>query len=200
MTTELPTVQMRTAGRSQSEFDPIQFRMSFYPVISGLSVISPSDIRYAVNLALMAKSEKRTIYFIGNGGSAAISSHMAADFLKNGGIAAQCFNDGALTTCLANDLGYDQVFAKPMSMHGRQDDLLVAISSSGKSPSILNAAQLARDLRMRIITLSGFAADNPLHQMGDVNFYIPSSKYGVVEVCHHAICHAILDAVIDAGN
>lgn len=124
---------------------------------------------------------------------------MSADFLKNGGMAAQCFTEGPLTTCLANDLGYERVFSLPLEMHGRAGDLLVAISSSGRSGNIIRAAVTAKDKGMRVVTLSGFDDDNPLRLMGDVNFHVPSHKYGLVEVCHHAICHAILDAVVDAG-
>lgn len=153
----------------------------------------------AVAVALQAKHDGKTIYFIGNGGSAAIASHMAIDWLKNGNVAAQCFNDGASITCLANDYGYDRVFAVPLVRHGKEGDLLFAISSSGQSGSILNGMAAAKAGGMGTVTLSGFAPDNPLRELGDVNFYVPSDRYGIVEVCHHAICHSILDAVIDAG-
>ena len=159
-----------------------------------------ADIVRAAEYAKEARACKRGLFFVGNGGSAAIASHMAADWLKNGNVAAQCFNDGALTTCLSNDLGYDQVFAKPLSLHGRQGDVLFAISSSGNSPSILNASKAAYHVGMYVVTLSGFRPDNPLRNMGDVNFYVPSDRYGIVEVCHHAICHAILDTVIEGGQ
>lgn len=168
-------------------------------VLERLGSISIEHNR-AVNLILDAKSRGARVFFIGNGASAAIASHMAADFLKNGVIAAQCFTDGALTTCLANDLGYENVFAKPLEIHGRNGDVLVAISSSGKSRSITLAAEMALNKGMRAITLSGFDPHNPLRALGTVNFYVPSDRYGVVEVAHHAVCHAILDAVIDAGK
>lgn len=175
--------------------------MSVYSAyIGGLKDAHHQESKHqrAVALASEVKQARGRIFFIGNGGSAAIASHMAADWLKNGNVAAQCFNDGALTTCLANDLGYDQVFAKPISLHGRKGDLLFAISSSGQSASVTNAVQAAYAIGLYVITLSGFSAENPLRQLGDVNFYVPSDRYGVVEVCHHAICHAILDAVINA--
>lgn len=151
----------------------------------------------AVEIIREIKREERRIFFIGNGGSAAIASHMAADFLKNGVIAAQCFNDCALTTCITNDLGYEKVFALPIGIHGRKGDALVAISSSGKSRSITLAAESALQCGMQVITLSGFDPHNPLHALGHVNFYVASDKYGMVEVAHHAVLHAILDAVID---
>ncbi len=133
------------------------------------------------------------VYFVGNGGSATIASHMAVDFWKSGGIRSDAFNDAAQLTCLGNDYGYEHVFGKPIEMHGRPEDMLVAISSSGKSANILNAVKAAREKGMKVISLSGFEADNPLRQMGDVNFYVKSKGYGPVEITHLSICHAILD-------
>ena len=133
------------------------------------------------------------IMFVGNGGSAGISSHMAIDYSKNGGLRATAFNDPAALTCLSNDLGYEQVFAKQIELHLRPGDLLVAISSSGRSPNILNAVAVARAGGCRIVTLSGFGADNPLRRTGDVNFYVESCEYGFVEIAHLSLCHAVLD-------
>jgi D-sedoheptulose 7-phosphate isomerase len=121
------------------------------------------------------------IMFVGNGGSAGISSHLAIDYSKNGGLRATAFNDLAELTCLGNDLGYDQVFAKQLELHLRSGDLLVAISSSGRSANILNAAAVARSGGARIVTFSGFVADNALRRAGDVNFYVGSSEYGFVD-------------------
>jgi D-sedoheptulose 7-phosphate isomerase len=133
------------------------------------------------------------IMFIGNGGSAAISSHLAIDYLKNGGMRATALNDAATLTALGNDLGYDKVFATQLELHALPGDLLVAISSSGRSANILNAVDAARTKECRVITFSGFSEDNPLRRCGDVNFYIGSSHYGFVEVGHLALCHASFD-------
>ena len=84
------------------------------------------------------------LMFIGNGGSAGISSHLAVDFSKNGSLRAQAFNDPSALTCLGNDLGYENVFAKQMEFHARTGDLLIAISSSGRSPNILAGVNQAR--------------------------------------------------------
>ena len=172
-------------------------------LIQGLAALRDGaipDIARAVDLVLEVKKIKRRVYFIGNGASAAIASHMAADFLKSAGIAAQCFNDGALTTCLSNDLGYEHVFSTPITAHARKGDLLVAISSSGESENILNGVDAAYRAGCYVMTLSGRKPNNRLRNLGDVSFYVPSDEYGMVEVCHHAICHAILDMVIDASK
>ena len=98
-----------------------------------------------------------------------------------------------MLTCLGNDLGYERVFAKQIEMHGRAGDLLIAISSSGRSANILNAVEAGRAAGCAVVTLSGFTPDNPLRTLGDVNFYLNSDRYGFVEIGHLTICHAILD-------
>jgi len=147
--------------------------------------------------ALIAKRARTgyKILFIGNGASAAISSHMATDFWKNGGIRALAFNDGVLLTCMGNDYGYEQVFAKPIQMFADPGDMLMAISSSGQSPNILLGVRAARQKGCQVITLSGFKPDNPLRSLGDYNFYVPASTYGTVEILHHSICHCLLDMI-----
>lgn len=160
---------------------------------AGNRVAFAEAMQWAVRCAAETHDSGNTILFIGNGGSAGITSHMAIDFSKCGDMRATCFNDGSALTCLGNDLGYDQVFAHPVRMHGRPGDLLVAISSSGRSPNILNGVSAGRERGLKILTLSGFAPDNPLRAMGDVNLYVESSVYGFVEVTHMALLHAVLD-------
>jgi D-sedoheptulose 7-phosphate isomerase len=140
------------------------------------------------------------LIFIGNGGSAAICSHMAIDFWKNAGMRALVFNDGPQLTCLGNDYGYEHVFEKPVGMFADEGDILVAISSSGRSENIHLGVEAARSKGSGVITLSGFREDNLLRSMGDINFYVSSGQYGHVEVIHHSICHCILDFIMQNGN
>jgi D-sedoheptulose 7-phosphate isomerase len=137
------------------------------------------------------------LIFVGNGGSAAIASHMATDYSKNGNIRSLALNDSSMLTCLGNDLGYDQVFSTQIELHARSGDLLFAISSSGRSANILNAVNAARTAKCMVVTLSGFTTDNPLRSLGDIKFYIDSDRYGFVEIGHLTICHAILDAICE---
>ncbi len=148
-----------------------------------------------VRLATMVRHSGARVFFIGNGGSAGIASHMAADWLKAGHFHAMAFNDPALLTCLANDLGYGEVFRVPLTHHCRQGDLLFAISSSGESDSVVNAALYAKEVGAYVVTLSGFLSTNRLRQVSDMHFHVPSSRYGLVEVAHHTILHAILDRI-----
>ena len=157
-------------------------------------------IARAGELILTLAAAGRKMMFIGNGASAAISSHMAADYSKNGGIRAMAFNDIALLTAVSNDLGYQHVFARPIDLFAETGDVLVAISSSGRSENILQGVQAARQKTCTIVTLSGFTPDNPLRALGDVNFYVPSPHYGLVEIIHHSICHCILDVLMTKRN
>lgn len=153
-------------------------------------------IEKTCNMALTLAQANKKLMFIGNGASAAISSHMAADFLKNGEIETMAFNDGPLLTCMGNDYGYKHIFEKPIERMAHEGDLLVAISSSGKSENILLGVAAARSKGCGVISLSGFEPHNPLSSLGDINFYVPSREYGPVEVIHHAICHCVLDMIV----
>lgn len=136
------------------------------------------------------------VFLIGNGGSAAIANHMAIDFWKNARVDAMSFSDSSLLTCISNDFGYENVFAKPIEFFARKNDVLVAISSSGRSKNIINGVRTMMSKGSRVITLSGFDKNNPLCAQGNYNFYVSSHKYGLVEVIHQYICHFILDALI----
>lgn len=149
-----------------------------------------------IELIVTQTSLGRKVMFIGNGGSAAIASHQAVDYWKNGGMRAIAFNDSSLLTCISNDFGYPHVFAKPIEMFAEHGDILIAISSSGRSENILLAVNVAKDRGCKVITMSGFSADTPLRFAGDVNFYVPSDSYGHVEIVHLALCHSMLDAIV----
>ena len=154
-------------------------------------------IEVVSKLIISQVESDRKIMFIGNGASASISSHMAADFLRNGGMQALAFNDSALLTCISNDYGYEHVFEKPIEIFSQKEDIIFAISSSGESENIVRGVNAARLKECSVITLSGFKEDNRLCTMGDINFYVPSEKYGLVEVIHHSICHCILNTIVN---
>ena len=141
------------------------------------------------------KKKSKKIILIGNGGSASIAGHIAIDFLKNAGIRAICFNEPSLLTCIANDFGYEYVFQKPLEILAEKGDMLIAISSSGKSRNIHNAVGSARKKGCLVITMSGFSPKNPLRSKGTINFYVPAESYGYVEIAHLVICHTIADSL-----
>jgi D-sedoheptulose 7-phosphate isomerase len=158
------------------------------PLIEGLGK--------AVQLIQEIDATGKKVVLIGNGGSAAIASHQAVDLWKNGGIRATAFNDSSLLTCIGNDFGYEHVFAKPIEMFCDTGDLVIAVSSSGKSANILNGVTSALTLGCKVIGFSGFKANNPLSAKCHLNFYLGSDSYGVVEVGHLLLLHSIIDEVI----
>lgn len=143
--------------------------------------------------AALIQATKGIVYVIGNGGSAGIASHFSNDLLKALHIPSQTLYDSNLMTCLSNDLGYEHVFSFPLEKLLKPTDLLVAISSSGKSPNILNATRVAQERQTPLITLSGFLPTNPLRTQGALNFWINRSDYGLVESAHFIILHSLID-------
>ncbi len=154
-------------------------------------------IRLLMDIFTKHKRSNSRLFFIGNGGSSAIASHMTADYMKNGGMNTYSLYDNAVTTCMGNDYGYEHIFSRPMSFLVREGDLVVAVSSSGSSSNILNAIRTAKEKRAAVITFTGFAPDNMAKQAGDVNVYVPSSKYGMVETIHNLILQQTVDMIME---
>lgn len=136
------------------------------------------------------------VIFIGNGGSAGIASHLAIDLSKNASLPAACFSDASMMSCLANDYGFEEWLAHALRLNARAGDCLVAISSSGRSKNILNAVAKARAMKLDVITLSGMSPDNPLRELGDVNYWVDSRSYNIVETAHQFWMMAVIDLII----
>ena len=147
----------------------------------------------AVDNVLSVRLSGAKIMVIGNGGSAAIASHMQNDLCKAVGVRSIVFNEQPLLTAMSNDEGYERVFEGPIQLWANSEDILIAVSSSGKSENILRAARAGLDKGARLITLSGFDPDNPLRKMGELNFHVESGSYGYVEIVHTALAHYITD-------
>lgn len=141
------------------------------------------------------RSRKKAIFLIGNGASASMASHVAADLAKNAHVHTQVFTDLSLITAVANDLCFEEVYAEPLRRRMKKSDMLIAISSSGRSPNILLATKEAIKLGGVVITLSAMKPGNPLRNLGILNFYIPVGTYGMAETCHSAILHYWIDLV-----
>ena len=146
-----------------------------------------NQISRCVTLINNKKSDLR-IFFIGNGGSNSICSHMMEDFAKILKILTFSFSDPALIT-------YDNAIKEWLSIHLKKNDILVSISSSGESKYILNASLYAKEKQNKIITLTGFNCKNSLNKLGDFNFHVNSNSYGIVECFHQTILHIILDTI-----
>jgi D-sedoheptulose 7-phosphate isomerase len=132
----------------------------------------------------------------GNGASASIASHLATDFAKQGGVRAMAFNDANLITALGNDCGYENWIAKAVEIYANPEDILVLISSSGKSPNVVKAAQEAKARGLYVAAFTGFASDNPLGQSSDINFWVDSRSYNIVECTHMILLAGVVDLLI----
>ena len=152
-------------------------------------------IKASEKIKAVAKADKKII-IAGNGGSAAMASHVAVDFTKAARIRAINFNEADLITCFSNDYGYERVFEKAVEFYGDSGDMLILISSSGSSANVLMAAQRAKELNIDVITFSGFNSDNQLRQLGSINFWVDSKAYNIVEMTHHIWLLAVVDFII----
>lgn len=152
-------------------------------------------MEHATSMVCSILRSANKVFVVGNGGSAAMASHVATDLMR-AGKAAMTLTDPAILTCMTNDGNYAHAFGDQLSLLARGHDALIAISSSGKSPNIHNACRVAKRFKLDVITFSGFNSTNELRGLGSVNFYSPSSSYGIVEMAHHVILHAVTDAVL----
>ena len=139
------------------------------------------------------KDASGSLYIIGNGGSAGVASHAATDFFNVAKIKTFTLHESSLLTCMTNDFGYENAFARMLDQVINKNDVLIAISSSGNSINIRNAVDIAKKHHASIITLSGFSEDNPLRKMGNINIWLNSDDYGFVEIGHQFLLHNIAD-------
>jgi D-sedoheptulose 7-phosphate isomerase len=177
--------QLATLGE---KFEVTNYQSKSFSISEGINL--------AADLVHQQNQQGRKVIFIGNGGSATVASHQAIDYWRNGNIPAIAFNDSALVTCISNDFGYEQVFSKPISVFAQSGDILFAISSSGQSANILAGVRQAMEMDCHVITLSAFQPNNPLRQLGHLNFYVPTMSYGFAEIMHLSICHCIIDGLV----
>lgn len=171
-----------------SEFSKI-IKDSRFTDIQGIERSLEQGTRAALDLLLTTKRGGGNVYIIGNGGSASVASHIANDFCNIGELRVMTLHEPTSLTCFTNDYGYERAYAVQIEKMARKGDLIIAISSSGKSRNIVNAAVAMRNYAGYVITLSGFSATNPLRHIGDLNYWVPSHEYGLVEIAHLFALH-----------
>jgi D-sedoheptulose 7-phosphate isomerase len=147
---------------------------------------------YLKHIILKSKS----IIILGNGGSNAISCHIAEDYTKMLGIKTFCFGDSARLSCYANDYGWENAYVKFIEHFKETDTLVILISSSGNSTNIVKCAEYCLENNLKYITLTGFNPDNTLRKNygsdSVIDFHINSNDYGIVESLHELILHSII--------
>jgi D-sedoheptulose 7-phosphate isomerase len=139
----------------------------------------------------------KKIILVGNGGSASICSHVVVDLTKAAKIRAVNFNEASLLTCFANDYGYENWVDKALDFYADTGDLVILISSSGESENMINAAKKSKEMGINVVTFTGFSKDNSLNTLGDINFWVDSKSYNIVEMTHHIWLLAIVDYIIE---
>jgi D-sedoheptulose 7-phosphate isomerase len=143
-------------------------------------------------LVQLRKSQKN-LYIMGNGGSASVAAHAVTDFFNVAKIRATTLHESSLLTCMANDFGYENAVARMLGQVLNSGDMIIAISSSGNSLNMRNAATVASQCGAYVVTLTGFSPNNPLRYLGQTNIWIDSEDYGFVEIGHQFILHNIAD-------
>ena len=141
--------------------------------------------------------KKNKIILVGNGGSASISSHIAVDFTKITGKRAVCFNEANLITCFANDYGYSNWVVESLKSYAMPGDIIILISSSGKSENLIKACQFAKMNNFFVATFTGFKKNNPLSKLGNINFWVNSDKYNIIEMVHHIWLVSLVDSLVE---
>ena len=149
----------------------------------------------AIRSKISSLNKKNKIILIGNGGSASISSHVAVDITKILKKRAITFNEPNLITCFANDYGYERWAEKALEAYAIKDDIIILISSSGKSKNIINAAKYAKKNKIYLATFTGFKKNNPVSKIGNENLWVDSSEYNVIEMVHHIWLLSLVDLI-----
>ena len=165
-----------------------------------LDNVDSNLIEKSVKIINKIIKENKQIFLIGNGGSASIASHVSVDFAKVAKVKSSTFNNSNLITCFANDYKYENWITEAIKAYCDNKDLIILISSSGKSKNIVNAAKFCQKKKMNLITLSGFNRNNPLSKLGSVNFYINSKNYNFIEMSHNIILLSIVDIFTNKKN
>lgn len=174
----------------------MDFFKKYVNKISDISnTLDEKDFVSATRLLQNAKKIHSKVIIIGNGGSAAIASHVSVDLTKVCGMRSINFNEADLITCFANDYGYENWVVEALKSYVDEEDLVILISSSGTSQNIVNAAHFCRTKGINLITLTGFEKNNPLSRLGDLNIWVDSKYYNFVEMIHHILLVALVDKI-----
>lgn len=165
-------------------------------ITNALASIDYSQLVTIAEIIKKTAASKKKIMVIGNGGSAAMASHVAVDLTKTVKCRSVNFNEADLITCFANDYGYENWVEKALEFYADKGDLVILISSSGSSMNIIKGARKAKEMELGVVTLSGFHPDNPLRSLGDINLWVDSKGYNIVEMTHHIWLVAIVDYIV----
>lgn len=190
---------MKTANTAQQQTEWLSQYLGRYRE----SIFQPQVLTQLValkDLFCSASEKGKKVILAGNGGSSAIASHCAVDLTKQARIRSMNFNEVDLITCFANDYGYEHWVEKALEFYADREDVVVLISSSGKSANMVNAGKYAIECGLSLVTFTGFAQDNPLKKYGQLNFWVNSRAYNIVEMTHHIWLLAVCDLIVGSAE
>jgi phosphoheptose isomerase len=163
----------------------------------GARSVDPDALEAAAAILIAAYSRGSRVFCCGNGGSAAIANHLLCDHVKGirtgTDLAPRVVSLSAsveLLTAISNDITFADVFAYQLEAQAGHGDVLIAISSSGRSPNIVRALTWARGHGMATIALTGFDGGEA-REVADVSVHVEVANYGIVEDLHHTIMHVL---------
>ena len=148
------------------------------------------------NILIKSSRNGGKVLIFGNGGSAAIASHVSVDLTKNARIRAVNFNESDLITCFSNDYGFERWVEKSVDFYADKKDCLILISSSGKSKNMINACKAAKRKKIKIISFTGHSKNNPLSRISDLSLWINSKAYNFIENTHQIWLLTVCDLII----
>ena len=205
----MSTVHDLPALASPAEDIPPKFPASSFPdaatyfsayteeTARAVSSVEPAAFAHAAAILLEAYTRGATVFSCGNGGSASIANHLQCDHVKNVRKSTDLTprvmslsNNIEILTAIANDLAYEEIFTYQLEAQSKPGDVLMAVSSSGRSSNIVRALAWARDHGLRTIALTGFSGGDA-RTIAEAAVHVNGTNYGVVEDLHQAIMHAL---------
>lgn len=171
-----------------------------FKVQNALHTVSAPNVARAIDTLRAAAQVGKWIFVCGNGGSAAISDHLQCDFThgqRGTALRPRVVSLAAhvpTLTAIANDIGYGNVFVDQLEPLASPGDVLIAVSSSGKSMNIINALGYAHMRGLTTIALTGFDGGNA-RDLADLSIHVESENYGVIEDVHQSVMHCIAQAL-----
>jgi D-sedoheptulose 7-phosphate isomerase len=179
--------------------DPVAFAESYLDYLTNvLKAIDTREIGQFIETLLDARERGATIYFIGNGGSAATASHFANDIAIGTNSYEKPFravsltDSNAIITAVGNDFGYEEIFVRQLRVLGRAGDVVVAISASGNSPNLIRTFDYAKTVGIKTVAITAFDGGK-MKQMADECVHVPTAlkEYGPAEDAHMVLDHLV---------
>jgi D-sedoheptulose 7-phosphate isomerase len=179
--------------------DPVAFAEAYLDYLTSvLKGIDTREVGQFIETLLDARDRGATMFFIGNGGSAATASHFANDIAIGTNSydkpfrAVSLTDSNAIITAVGNDFGYEEIFVRQLRVLGRAGDVVVAISASGNSPNLIRAFDYAKSIGIKTVAITAFDGGK-MKQMADEGVHVPTGpkEYGPAEDAHMVLDHLV---------